>query len=118
MNGSDTAGMVAGRRETGSDLVARVARVERSNARLRVGLVGAGMLVVGVVLGGVMGQPVEKRGDDIVAYTASDSSLYRIYESGRIEYLRLENDPPRSAHGVYDWGIVKIDTDYTLQDLP
>ena len=118
MNGSDAAGTVAGRRETGIDLEARLARVERSNARLRVGLVGIGMLLVGVVLGGMMGQPEEKRGDDVVAYTSTDSSLYRIYESGRIEYLRLENDPPRSAHGVYNWGVVKIDTNYRLQNLP
>lgn len=114
MNDSDAAGMVAGRREVETDVCAQMKRLAITNARLRVGLVGIGMLVVGFGLGGLS----QGKDDSVVAYTATGETMYRVYESGRIEYLRLDNDPPRTAHGVFDWGVVKIDDRYELEDRP
>jgi len=114
MNDSGAAGTVVGRREDVADLCAQMERFAKTNARLRVGLVGALMLGVGLVLGG---QAREGK-DSVIAYTATDETMYRVYESGRIEYLRLDDDPPRTAHGVFDWGVVKIDDRYELQDRP
>lgn len=114
MNSSDAAGTVAGRRDDVQGLCARMRRLERVNARLRVGLVGAVMLGVGFGLGGL----TRSDEDSVVAYAATDETMYRVYESGLIEYLRLDDDPPRTAHGVFDWGVVKIDEEYTLRDRP
>jgi hypothetical protein len=77
-------------------------------------LVGALMLGVGFGLGGL----TRSDEDPVVAYTATDETMYRVFESGRIEYLRLDDDPPRTAHGVFDWGVVKIDDRYVLEDRP
>ena len=115
MNDLHTAGNVSGRREEGTDLCARMRRIEKSNARLRVGLVGVLMLGVGFGLGGLTQQDTD---DAVVAYTATDDTIYRIYESGLIEYLRVQGDPPRTTEGVFDWGIVKVDERYELQDRP
>ena len=114
MNDSDTAGTVAGRRELETDLCARMGRLEKSNARLRVGLVGALMLGGGLVLGG----QAQKSKDSVIAHVGTDGTIYRLYESGRIDYLRVEDDPPRTAEGVFDWGVVRIDDRYELSDRP
>ena len=115
MNDSDTAGMVAGRREQGTDLCARMERLAKANARLRVGLAFVLTLGAGIGIGGLT------RGadtDSIIAFTATDDTIYRVYESGLIEYLRVEKDPPRTVEGVFDWGVVKVDDRFTLQDRP
>ena len=92
----------------------RISKLQKSNHRLTIALVGLGALSVGLLLGGM-----NRAGkDDVIAYAATDETLYRIYETGRIEYLRLDEDPPRTAHGVFDWGVVKIDKNYTLRDRP
>jgi hypothetical protein len=117
MNDSDAAGMVAGRREVETDLCAQNVRLAKTNARLRVGLVGIGMLVVGFGLGG-LGGLAEGSKDSVVAYTATDRTLYRVYESGRIEYLRVDDDPPRTADGAFGWGEFRIDDRYELSDRP
>ncbi|MFK7759745.1 MAG: hypothetical protein AB8C13_07360 [Phycisphaerales bacterium] len=95
------------------ELNARIARVQQTNARLRIGVVAMGALIAGVLLGGFT-QPR----NSVVAYTATDETMYRIYESGKIEYLRLDEDPPRTADGIFNWGIVKIDDRYDLRDRP
>lgn len=117
MNDSDAAGTVAGRREQGTDLCARIGRLEKSNARLRAGLVGGLMLVVGIGLGG-LGGLTQDEDDRVVSYTATDDTIYRVHESGRIEYLRVEDNPPHTTEGVFDWGKVKVDERYELQDRP
>ena len=117
MNDSDAAGMVAERRDGETDLCAQMERLAKTNARLRVGLVGIGMLVVGFGLGGLGGLAQSSK-DSVVAYTATDRSMYRIYESGRIEYLRVDDDPPRTADGAFGWGEFRIDDGYTLQRRP
>jgi len=108
------AGTGVGRQEDVQGLCAQNKRLARMNARLRVGLVGVLMLGVGFGLGGL----TRNDEDSVVAYVATDETMYRVYESGRIEYLRLDDDPPRTAHGVFDWGVVKIDNEYTLRDRP
>ncbi len=113
MNDSDTAGMDATRQEQQTDLCARMARLERSNARLKFGLVGATMLAVGMALGGFT------LGDDpVIAYTTTDDTMYRVFKSGKMQYLRLENNPARTVHGVMNWGEFRIDKDMTLPDGP
>jgi hypothetical protein len=114
MTDLDTAGMDSGRREDVQGLCARIERLEKRNRRLVVGMVGAGLLGAGALLGGMNAAAKDK----VIAYTATDETMYRVYDSGRIEYLRLDEDPPRTAHGVFDWGVVKIDENYTLRDRP
>ena len=114
MNDSDTAGIDTVRREHDTDLCARIERLEKRNARLVLGIVGMGMLAIGAAMGG-MGEMLK---DDVIAYTATDETMYRVYESGKIEYLRLDDDPPRTVDGVFDWGKVKIDKRYQLKDRP
>jgi hypothetical protein len=114
MTDLDTAGMDTGRREDVQGLCARIERLEKRNRRLVVGMVGAGLLGAGALLGGMNAAAKDK----VIAYTATDETMYRVYDSGRIEYLRLDEDPPRTAHGVFDWGVVKIDENYTLRDRP
>jgi len=114
MKNSDAAGMGAGRREVDTDLCAQMERFAKTNARLRVGLVGAIMLGVGFGLGGLS----QKSKDLVVAYTATDRTMYRVYESGRIEYLRVDDDPPRTADGAFNWGEFRIDDGYKLQKRP
>ena len=125
MNGFDTAGTGTERRELDRDVLHRIAGLERQCAKLRsrwlMTIVGVGALGAGTVLGGLgSGQPTEKldRVDEVVAYTATDRTIYKMYESGKIEYLRVDENPPRTADGVYDWGDVKIDLRYTLPDRP
>lgn len=113
MNDSCTARKDALRQDGQTELCARMARLEKSNARLKFGLAGASMLVVGMALGGLA-----MKDDPIVAYTTTDDTMYRVYESGNIEYLRLENGPPRTVEGVFDWGVVKIDDRFKLEDRP
>lgn len=114
MNDSDTAGMGTAWRDNDTDLCARIERLEKRNARLVIGVVGAGMLAIGAVLGG-MGEVLK---DDVIAYTATDETMYRVYESGKIEYLRLDDDPPRTVDGIFNWGKLKIDKRYELKDRP
>jgi len=113
MNDSDMARTATGRREEGTDLCAQIERLVKVNTRLRVGLAGALMLVVGFGLGGIAMDPKD---DAVIAFAATDDTIYRVHESGLIEYLRVENDPPRTAEGVFDWGVVKVDERYELQD--
>lgn len=133
MSKFDTAGTGTERRELDRDVLDRdalhrIAGLEQQCAKLRarwlMTVIGAGALGVGAVLGGLGnsggGQPAEKlnRVDDVVAYTATDGTIYKIFESGKIEYLRVDENPPRTADGVYDWGDVQIDLRYTLPDRP
>ena len=133
MSGFDTAGTGTERREVDRDVLDldvlhRMAGLERECAKIRsrwlMTVVGAGALGVGAVLGGLGNsagsQPAEQlnRVDDVVAYTATDGTIYKIFESGKIEYLRVDENPPRTADGLYDWGDVKIESRYTLRDRP
>lgn len=113
MSDSCTAGMDVAWQDGQTDLCARMARLERSNARLKFGLVGASMLVVGMALGGFA-----RSDDPVIAYTTTDDTMYRVYESGKMQYLRLENNPARTVRGVMNWGEFRIDQDMTLPDGP
>ncbi len=118
MTGSDTAGMDTGRRDDVQGLCARIERLEKRNRRLVIGMVGVGLLGAGALLGGMNAETDPAKRDKVIAYTATDETMYRVYESGRIEYLRLDDDPPRTVDGVFDWGVVKIDKRYQLKDRP
>lgn len=113
MNDSGTAGNNAARQDGQTDLSARMARLERSNARLKFGLVGASMLVVGMALGGLA-----LKDDPIIAYTTSDDTMYRVFKSGKMQYLRLENDPPHTTSGLFNWGEIRIDKNMNLTHKP
>ena len=97
-----------------TEMSSRLDRLERSNSLLRVTLVGVLMLGTGLLLGG----QAEATNDSAIAHVATDGTIYRLYESGHIEYLRVEDDPPRTADGVFNWGVVKIDARQTLSDRP
>ncbi len=92
----------------------QLAQLQRTNARLRTALVGAVALGVGLMLGGF----AQQDDDGIEAYVATDGTIYRLYESGAIQYLRVENDPPRSSDGIYTWGNIRMDRSRTLRDRP
>ncbi len=99
---------------TVTELNARLDRLERSNSRLRITLAGAIMLGAGLLLGG----QAEATSDPAIAHVATDGTIYRLYESGHIEYLRVEDSPPRSADGIFGWGDVNIDFKRDLVDRP
>lgn len=99
---------------TVTELNARLDRLERSNSRLRITLVGGLMLGAGLLLGG----QAEATSDPAIAHVATDGTIYRLFESGHIEYLRVEDSPPRSADGVFSWGVLNIDDARTLLDRP
>ncbi len=114
MNDSDAARTIAGRREDGTDLCAQIVRLEQTNNRLKIGLVGIGALAFGIALGGF----TQNANDPIMAYTSTNKAMYRIYESGRIQYLRIEGDTPRTDRGYFGWGDVRIDDRHNLADQP
>jgi hypothetical protein len=92
----------------------QLAQLQRTNARLRTALVGIAALAVGLALGGFT-QPDE---DEVEAYVATDGTIYKLYESGAIQYLRIEDDPPRSANGIFTWGDIRFDQTRKLPDRP
>ncbi|MBO6512925.1 MAG: hypothetical protein JJ974_03025 [Phycisphaerales bacterium] len=113
MNDSGTAGTGPLRQDGSSDLSARMARLEKSNARLKLAVVGAVMLGAGMALGGLT-----LKDDPVIAYTATDDTMYRVFKSGKMQYLRLQDNPARTVHGVMNWGDFRIDKNMTLPDKP
>ena len=110
---------------TTETIESRLARLERSNARLRVGIAAVVALGTGLALGGFQlrtNQPERSRPslteDPVTHYFSSDERVYRVRESGMMEYIRLEDNPPRSADGVFGWGTIRIDPDRNLLDYP
>lgn len=85
-------------------------RVDRRASFVR-GIVVGGVVAGGIVLlGAGVGQPGSAPPPDkIVAFAATDEKLFRVWESGRIEFLGVDLDNG-TANGVPDWSPVKIDT--------
>jgi len=66
---------------------------------------GIGVAAAGAMLGVGRGQPEDR----IVGLAATDEKLFRVWESGRIEFLVVDLDNG-TAEGVPDWTPVQIDT--------
>lgn len=94
----------------------QLAQLKRTNARLRTALVGAVALGVGLALGGFT--QTDEDEVEVEAYVATDGTIYKLYESGAIQYLRIEDDPPRSANGIFTWGDIRFDRTRKLPDRP
>lgn len=95
-----------------SALAARLNRLERSNARWRLGLVGLCAGLCGAMIGG-MGQPRAMEYD----YVATDDTIYRIDEQGRFSYIKFENGW-KSAEGYFNWGEVRVDPNRRYENKP
>lgn len=83
-------------------------RLDRRQSFVR-GIVVGGVVVGGIVLlGAGAGQPATPP-DKIVGFAATDEKLFRVWESGKIEFLGVDLDNGTPA-GVPDWSPVQIDT--------
>lgn len=90
----------------------RLTRLERSNARWRLGFVAVAAGLGGVLIGG-MGQPRQTDYD----YVATDDTIYRVDEQGRFSYIKFENGW-KSADGYFSWGEVRVDPNRRYENKP
>lgn len=70
------------------------------------GMVTGVVLAAGIVLVGAGRGHTQ---DKIIGFAATDEKLFRVWESGRIEFLGVDLDTGSPA-GVPDWSPVKIDS--------
>jgi hypothetical protein len=98
----------------------RLSALERSNSRWRLGAVGMGTLLAGILIGG-MGerdsavQDLEHDPKEVVGVAGTDEQIFRVHRDGSVTYLKIEN-ANRTANGLWDWGNVLIDHNYKNKD--
>ncbi|RMH30778.1 MAG: hypothetical protein D6692_01170 [Planctomycetota bacterium] len=90
----------------------RLTRLERSNARWRLGFVAVAAGLGGVLIGGMV-QPRQTDYD----YVATDDTIYRVDEQGRFSYIKFENGW-KSADGYFSWGEVRMDPNRRYETKP
>ncbi len=91
----------------------RLAALERSNARWKIGAASAVALLAGLLIGG-MGQPANDTEPDpaeVVGVAGTEDQIFRIHRNGSITYIKVKN-ASRTAKGIWDWGDVLIDHNY------
>ena len=69
-----------------------------------------GILLLGSA--GLLAAQTQPGRSQFIGVCATDKTLYRVYEDGRVDYLMTEK-APASSKGAADWAPLSIDTHYT-----
>jgi hypothetical protein len=100
----------------------RYDQLAKSHARWRLLAVSSVALVVGVIIGGMgnaqpdpMSSPSDPKA--VVDYIGLETRLIRVHADGTMTYIKIP-DGERTGFGYYNWGRIKIDTNYTSRTLP
>jgi len=72
--------------------------------------VGAGLVLVGIMLGAQGDQP------NVVGIAATNQYLYRLLDNGGVEYIPLTSE--RTGKGVPNWTELAVDTGRTSRQQP